>query len=76
MNIPTDKCGKQAMETLNRLGMSVRGWAISNGFSPQLVRDVIKGKRSCRFGKSHQIAVKLGIKNGVIADSSRRESTS
>lgn len=68
MNIPTDERGKQAIETLNRLGLSVRGWALNNGFSPQLVRDVIKGKRSCRFGKSHKVAVKLGIKNGEIIE--------
>lgn len=68
MNIPTDERGKQAMETLNRLGLSVRGWALKNGFSPQLVRDVINGKRSCRFGKSHNAAVKLGIKDGEIVE--------
>jgi len=51
---------------LSRIGISVRGWAIKHGFSPSLVRDVIKGKRSCRFGKSHKIAVLLGIKEGEI----------
>lgn len=68
MNIPTDERREQAEENLSRMGLSVRGWALRNGFSPQLVRDVITGKRSCRFGKSHNVAVLLGIKDGEIVN--------
>lgn len=60
---------RQEVESrLSRAGISVRRWALKHGFSPSLVRDVIEGKRTCRFGKSHKIAVLLGIKDGEIID--------
>lgn len=47
-------------------GISVRSWAIKNDFKPSLVNSVLSGRVSCRFGKSHRIAVLLGIKEGEI----------
>jgi gp16 family phage-associated protein len=43
-------------------GISVRGWAEANGFPPATVYQVLGGRVACRRGKSHEIAVKLGLK--------------
>lgn len=51
---------------LDKNGMSIRSWAIKNGFTPSLVSGVLSGRIGCRFGKSHKIAVLLGIKEGEI----------
>lgn len=57
---------KEARAVFLRSGKSVTGWARENGFTPALVFLVLGGKRPCRRGQSHRIAVKLGIKDGVI----------
>ncbi|MHB1359387.1 MAG: DNA-binding protein [Rhodocyclaceae bacterium] len=46
-------------------GVSVIDWAAENEFSPALVYAVMKGKRKCLRGKSHHIAVALGMKHGI-----------
>jgi gp16 family phage-associated protein len=46
-------------------GVSVVDWAARNGFSPALVYAVIKGRRKCLRGESHDIAVALGMKHGL-----------
>lgn len=58
---------KQVEERLSHAGLSIRSWAAANGFSPSMVHAVIAGRVSCRFGKSHQIAVLLGLKDGELA---------
>lgn len=60
---------KTREEVLNEFvtkGISVRSWAINNGFSPSIVRHVLSGKLMGRIGKSHNVAVKLGLKNGEL----------
>lgn len=47
-------------------GTSISEWAIANGFSPNSVYHILQGTRQGLRGKSHDIAVKLGIKEGVI----------
>jgi gp16 family phage-associated protein len=59
---------KEVRAAFNREGKSVTGWAREHGFTPALVFMVLGGKRPCLRGQSHRIAVKLGIKDGVIAD--------
>ncbi|MDD2764977.1 MAG: DNA-binding protein [Opitutaceae bacterium] len=59
---------KEAREAFHRSGKSVKAWAQENGFSVALCYEVLAGGRKCLRGQSHQIAVKLGIKDGVIAD--------
>lgn len=44
-------------------GVNISAWARDNGFSPKLVHQVLRGGRSCNFGESHRIAVKLGLKD-------------
>lgn len=57
---------QQAREELARKGVTVSEWAVANGFSVAMVFEVLKGKRKCIRGQSHQIAVALGLKDGEI----------
>jgi gp16 family phage-associated protein len=54
---------EQVREEFVRCGVSIAEWSRANGYSPQLVYRVIQGSNASR-GKSHEIAVRLGIKNG------------
>ena len=51
-----------------RRGLSISEWARSRGFSTALVYQVLTGKRKAIRGQSHQIAVALGLKEGILAD--------
>lgn len=52
-----------------RKGLSVSAWAIKNGFPPNLVYDVIAGRRpNPTRGTTHKIAVRLGLKVGEVVD--------
>lgn len=57
---------QEVKKKLEKNGMSIRSWAMKNGFTPSLVNGVLSGRVGCRFGKSHKIAVLLGIKEGEI----------
>lgn len=57
---------KEAREAFHRSGKSVVSWAKAEGFCPQLVYLVLSGQRKGLRGQSHKIAVRLGIKDGVI----------
>lgn len=46
-------------------GMCISAWARENGFSANLVFDILGGRKKCLRGQSHRIAVRLGIKQGV-----------
>lgn len=48
---------------LKAKGVSITQWSLSNGFSPNLVFEVLRGKPATR-GQSHRIAVALGMKHG------------
>lgn len=56
----------EAREALNATGISITQWSIANKFSPNLVFEVLGGRKKCIRGQAHEIAVKLGIKDGVI----------
>lgn len=47
-------------------GVSIRQWAQTHGYPVQLVYQVLAGRKRCMRGKSHAIAVRLGLKPGVI----------
>lgn len=49
----------------DRHGVSIADWARRNGYPPPLVYRVLSGAKPKR-GKSHEIAVLLGIKAGDI----------
>ena len=43
-------------------GITLAQWATSNGYKPQDVYLVTGGRVKARHGRSHDIAVKLGLK--------------
>lgn len=51
-----------------RKGVSVSSWSIANGFSTTLVFEVLAGRKKCMRGQSHNIAVKLGLKEGEVCN--------
>ena len=55
-----------AIDRLNQEGITAEAWAREHGESAWTVRKVLSGTRACRFGAAHRVAVKLGIKDGVV----------
>jgi len=49
-------------------GLTVTEWARYTGYTPGLVYQVLAGRVLCKRGKSHEIAVKLGLKKGVLGE--------
>ncbi|MBN3833666.1 DNA-binding protein [Burkholderia sp. Ac-20344] len=56
----------EARAELQSKGISITQWAIANKFSPNLVFEVLGGRKKCVRGQAHEIAIKLGIKDGEI----------
>lgn len=50
----------------SRAGIAVGAWAKANGFNRADVYAVLSGQPA-KYGRRHQIAVALGLKEGVIA---------
>lgn len=53
---------EQVRAEFNRTGTSISHWARENNFPPTLVYQILSNTRIPVRGKSHLIAVKLGIK--------------
>lgn len=52
-----------------RTGVSIAQWSLANGFSTNMVFEVLAGRKKGIRGQAHKIAVKLGLKEGeVVAD--------
>lgn len=62
----TLRTADEAKAELQRQGVSISAWAIANGFSTNLVFEVLAGRKKCLRGQAHNIAVKLGLKDGAI----------
>lgn len=45
-------------------GITLASWSKENGYRPQDVYRVIGGFTKGKYGKAHDIAVKLGLKEG------------
>lgn len=52
----------QAKARLIAQGKTYAEWADERGYSRRLVYEVLNGRRACRRGESHRIAVALGLK--------------
>jgi len=61
------KTVEEVREEFDRKGDSISHWAVENGFSPSLVYRVLRGTDIPKRGKSHDIAVKLGLKQGEVS---------
>ena len=55
-----------------RQGISVAEWAARRGFNRALVYAVLNGHRRALRGQTHDIAVALGLKDGVSREASKR----
>lgn len=62
----TTRTAEEAKTELRRQGISISQWAIANGFSTNLVFEVLAGRKKCVRGQAHRIAIKLGLKEGEI----------
>jgi gp16 family phage-associated protein len=60
------RTAEDARADLQAKGISITQWAIANKFSPNLVFEVLGGRKKCVRGQAHEIAVKLGLKDGEI----------
>lgn len=49
-------------------GISVSAWARKMGYSPGLVHQVLAGRLRCVRGQAHNVAVSLGLKEGLFGD--------
>lgn len=59
---------EQVRKEFDYRGESVSDWSRKNGFNRASVMKVIHGQSKCHRGAAHKIAVKLGIKDGVIVE--------
>lgn len=66
MDVNLAKCA-EVKAAFDQAGISISEWARANGFSGSLVYQVLEGKRLCKRGQSHRIAVALGLKKGSSA---------
>ena len=57
---------RDVKDEISKSGISVAQWARENNFSPDLVYQILHRKRLPLRGESHKIAVKLGLKDGII----------
>lgn len=60
------KTPAEAKADLRTRGITVRAWAKEHGVSERIVHEVLAGRRKGLYGKSHKVAVLLGIKDGVL----------
>lgn len=54
---------EQVRHEFRASGRSLRSWSTENGFNPKIVQAVLNGNRKALRGKSHEIAVALGLKD-------------
>jgi gp16 family phage-associated protein len=60
------KLGKAKLAEMRAAGVSVSQWARENGFNRDVVNGVLYGRSACLHGTAHEVAVALGIKQGVV----------
>lgn len=58
---------QQVKDEFRRRGMSINEWARNHQVSAALVHQVLSGKKRCVRGQSHDIAVMLGLKEGILS---------
>jgi gp16 family phage-associated protein len=63
------KTAAQARAWFSEQGLSIAEWCREHGYGVSLTREILAGNKRCLRGQSHQIAVRLGMKHGVITRS-------
>mgnify|MGYP001578601135 CR=1 FL=1 len=59
------KSAEEVRENFDRIGKPITEWARQHNFKVSLVYMVLSGGCKAKRGKGHQIAVLLGLKQGV-----------
>ena len=62
------KTTKQVRAEMNAMGLTISQWSRENDMPHYLVREILAGRKKCLRGVSHNIAVLLGMKHGVLTD--------
>lgn len=65
----------EAKVWLQYQGISVSQWAREHNVSAALVFEILSGRKKCHRGMSHNIAIQLGMKEGIITDRPGRVSS-
>jgi gp16 family phage-associated protein len=63
--VPVIKTADQVRDEFNRAGTSISEWARRRNVNPRQVFEVLAGRNKGKRGRAHDIAVMLGLKNGV-----------
>ena len=58
----------EARAWLSYQGITIAQWSRENDVPHYLVREILAGRKKCLRGVSHNIAVLLGMKDGVLTD--------
>ncbi|GHU04253.1 DNA-binding protein [Alphaproteobacteria bacterium] len=58
----TPYTAEQVKKFFRDRGITLTEWAKSNGYPRHLVYSLISGANKATYGKSHEIAVRLGLK--------------
>lgn len=66
--MPAPLSREQARKMLERCGMSIAEFSRTHDLNPNLVSDLLAGRKKGLRGEAHRAAVLLGIKEGVIDD--------
>lgn len=66
VNTPPLRTRQQAHAWLKSQGMSIASWARAHGLAPHVVHDLLGGHHVGSRGQSHDAAVLLGMKVGVV----------
>ncbi|QYN44479.1 DNA-binding protein [Gilliamella sp. ESL0441] len=53
---------QQVKQQFQQEGKTIKSWAIENGYHPVVVYNVLNGLSRAHRGKTHDIAVKLRLK--------------
>lgn len=53
---------EQVKENFQLNGETFTDWAVENGYTPNEVYRVLNGQAKAKYGRAHEIAVKLGLK--------------
>jgi len=64
----TSRTPEEARAWLDYQGISIAQWSRENSVHHSLVREILAGRKKCLRGMSHNIAVLLGMKDGVITN--------
>ena len=66
--MPAPLTREQARAELNRRGISIAEFSRSHDLNPNLVSDLLAGRKKGLRGEAPRAAVLLGIKDGIIDD--------